>query len=253
MAVLREQGINGHMEMAAAFSLAGFDAVDVHMTDLLSGSLDLAQFNGLVACGGFSYGDVLGAGSGWARSILYNARLADMFKNFFERADTFAMGICNGCQMVSQLKDIVPGAQHWPQFKRNLSEQFEGRYATVEVMESPSILLQGMQGSRIPIAVAHGEGRAEFVNPADEAKALAVLRYVDGTGAPTERYPWNPNGSKDGLTGFTTTDGRVTIMMPHPERGFRSTQLSYKPADMFTAEAGPWMRMFKNAYAFVSK
>jgi len=253
MAILREQGINGHVEMAAAFSLAGFDAVDVHMTDLLSGSVDLAKFNGLVACGGFSYGDVLGAGSGWARSILYNARLADMFKNFFERADTFALGICNGCQMVSQLKDIVPGAEHWPQFKRNISEQFEGRYATVEVMESPSILLQGMQGSRIPIAVAHGEGRAEFTTPADEAGALAALRYVDGTGTPTERYPWNPNGSKDGLTGFTTTDGRVTIMMPHPERGFRSTQLSYKPSDMFTNEAGPWMRMFNNACEFVSR
>jgi phosphoribosylformylglycinamidine synthase len=252
MAILREQGINGHVEMAAAFSLAGFDAVDVHMTDLLSGCLDLDKFSGLVACGGFSYGDVLGAGSGWARSILYNARLADIFKNFFQRPNTFTLGVCNGCQMVSQLKDIVPGAEHWPQFKRNISEQFEGRYATVEVLDSPSVLLKGMQGSRIPIAVAHGEGRAEFCSAANEADALASLRFVDGNGAATERYPWNPNGSKDGLTGFTTTDGRVTIMMPHPERGFRSAQLSYKPADMFTDEAGPWMRMFNNAHSFVS-
>ncbi len=253
MAVLREQGINGHVEMAAAFSLAGFAATDVHMTDLLSGGVDLAGFQGLVACGGFSYGDVLGAGSGWARSILYNSRLAEMFASFFARPATFALGICNGCQMVSQLKEIVPGAEHWPQFKRNLSEQFEGRYATVEVLDSPSVLLKGMQGSRMPIAVAHGEGRTEFANASDEIQALAALRYVDGSGAATERYPWNPNGSKGGLTGFTTTDGRVTIMMPHPERGFRSTQLSYKPSDMFTNEAGPWMRMFNNAYEFVSR
>jgi phosphoribosylformylglycinamidine synthase len=253
MAILREQGVNGHVEMAAAFALAGFESVDVHMTDLLNGRVDLAGFNGVVACGGFSYGDVLGAGSGWARSILYNGRLAQMFKTFFERPDTFTLGVCNGCQMVSQLKGIIPGAEHWPQFKRNVSEQFEARYATLEVMESPSVLLKGMAGSRLPIAVAHGEGLAVFESPKDEADVIAALRYVDGRGQATERYPWNPNGSKGGLTGFTTRDGRATILMPHPERGFRSVQLSYKPEGLFTGEAGPWMRLFRNAYAFVSK
>jgi phosphoribosylformylglycinamidine synthase len=252
MAILREQGVNGHVEMAAAFALAGFESVDVHMTDLLGGRVDLATFSGLVACGGFSYGDVLGAGSGWARSILYNARLAEMFKRFFERPDTVTLGVCNGCQMVSQLKGIIPGAGHWPQFRRNVSEQFEARYATLEVLESPSVLLKGMAGSRLPIAVAHGEGLAVFERPEDEAKALAALRFVDGRGRATERYPWNPNGSKGGLTGFTTEDGRATILMPHPERGFRSAQLSYRPADQFTGEAGPWLRLFRNAYAFVA-
>ncbi len=252
MAVLREQGVNGHVEMAAAFALAGFESVDVHMTDLLGGRIDLADFNGLVACGGFSYGDVLGAGSGWARSILYNARLAEMFKLFFVRPDTVTLGVCNGCQMVSQLKEIIPGAEHWPHFRRNLSEQFEARYATLEVMDSPSVLLQGMARSRLPIAVAHGEGLAVFETPADEERAIAALRYVDGFGRPTERYPWNPNGSKGGLTGFTSSDGRATILMPHPERAFRSAQLSYRPADLFAGEAGPWMRLFRNAYAFVA-
>lgn len=253
MAILREQGVNGHVEMGAAFALAGFESVDVHMTDLLAGRVDLADFSGLVACGGFSYGDVLGAGSGWARSILYNARLAEMFKTFFARPDSFTLGVCNGCQMVSQLKGIIPGARHWPAFRRNLSEQFEARYATLEVMESPSILLKGMAGSRLPIAVAHGEGRTVFDSADDEAKAIAALRFVDGRGAPTERYPWNPNGSACGLTGFTSDDGRATILMPHPERGFRSAQLSYRPDGCFTGEAGPWMRMFRNAYAFATK
>jgi len=252
MAILREQGVNGHVEMAAAFALAGFEAVDVHMTDLIGGRVDLAAFNGLVACGGFSYGDVLGAGSGWARSVLYNARLAEMFKRFFERPDTVTLGVCNGCQMVSQLKGIIPGAAHWPQFRRNVSEQFEARYATLEVLDSPSVLLKDMVGSRLPIAVAHGEGLAVFERPEDEAAAIAALRFVDGRGRATERYPWNPNGSKGGLTGFTTADGRATILMPHPERGFRSMQLSYKPSDLFTGEAGPWMRLFRNAYAFVA-
>lgn len=254
MAILREQGINGHVEMAAAFALAGFESVDVHMTDLLGGRVDLADFRGLVACGGFSYGDVLGAGSGWARSILFNARLADMFQRFFARPDTVTLGVCNGCQMVSQLKGIIPGAQHWPKFRRNVSEQFEARYVTLEVLDSPSVLLKGMAGSRLPIAVAHGEGLAVFERPEDEAQAEAVaaLRFVDGRGQATERYPWNPNGSKGGLTGFTTADGRATILMPHPERGFRSAQLSYRPADLFTGEAGPWMRLFRNAYAFVA-
>ena len=250
VAVLREQGVNGHVEMAAAFSLAGFDARDVHMTDLLTGRTDLCAFGGLVACGGFSYGDVLGAGSGWARSILFNARLMEMFAAFFNRPDTFTLGVCNGCQMVSQLKAIIPGAARWPQFRRNVSEQFEARYATVEVLDSPSVLLRGMAGSRLPIAVAHGEGLAVFDPSADAAVASGALRFVDGRGRPTERYPWNPNGSAGGLTGFTTPDGRATIMMPHPERGFRSVQLSYKPDGVFTGEAGPWMRMFRNARAF---
>ena len=253
IAILREQGVNGHVEMAAAFALAGFESVDVHMTDLLGGRADLAAFSGVVACGGFSYGDVLGAGSGWARSILYNARLAEMFKTFFARPDTVTLGVCNGCQMVSQLKGIIPGAEHWPLFRRNVSEQFEARYATLEVLDSPSVLLKGMAGSRLPIAVAHGEGLAVFEKPGDEAKAIAALRFVDGRGQATERYPWNPNGSKGGLTGFTSRDGRATILMPHPERGFRSVQLSYKPDDLFTGEAGPWMRLFRNAHAFVTR
>ena len=249
MTILREQGVNGHIEMAAAFALAGFESVDVHMTDLLAGRVDLADFQGLVACGGFSYGDVLGAGSGWARSILFNRKLKAMFKKFFHRKDTFSLGVCNGCQMLSQLKDIIPGAEAWPEFKRNTSEQFEARYCTLEVLDSPSIFFKGMAGSRIPIAVAHGEGRVVFPAGVDAAKAKAALRYVDGRGNPTERYPWNPNGSAGGLTSFTTRDGRATIMMPHPERGFRAAQLSYNPG-VFTGEAGPWMRMFRNAYAF---
>ena len=248
MAILREQGVNGHIEMAAAFALAGFESVDVHMTDLLAGRVDLADFQGLVACGGFSYGDVLGAGSGWARSILFNSKLKAMFRKFFHRKDTFSLGVCNGCQMLSQLKDLIPGAEGWPAFKRNLSEQFEARYCTLEVMDSPSIFFKGMAGSRIPIAVAHGEGRAEWEGDRPSS-AIPALRYVDGHGLPTERYPWNPNGSKDGLTSFTTKDGRATIMMPHPERGFRACQLSYNP-ETFTGEAGPWMRMFRNAYEF---
>ena len=255
MAILREQGVNGHIEMAAAFALAGFESVDVHMTDLLAGRVDLADFQGLVACGGFSYGDVLGAGSGWARSILFNRKLKAMFKKFFHRKDTFSLGVCNGCQMLSQLKDIIPGAEAWPEFKRNTSEQFEARYCTLEVLESPSIFFKGMAGSRIPIAVAHGEGRVEWpsvgVAGASPA-ALPALRYVDGRGNPTERYPWNPNGSAGGLTSFTSRDGRATVMMPHPERGFRAAQLSYNPG-VFTGEAGPWMRMFRNAYAFATR
>ncbi|HHU16021.1 MAG: phosphoribosylformylglycinamidine synthase [Kiritimatiellae bacterium] len=253
MAVLREQGTNGHAEMAAAFTLAGFEAVDVHTTDLLEGRVDLVGFNGLVACGGFSFGDVLGAGSGWAHSILYNARLTELFKRFFERPDTITLGVGNGCQMLAQLKALIPGAAHWPRFQRNLSEQFEARYSIVEVMESPSVLLKGMEGSRLPVVAAHGEGLAVFASSEDEAQAIASLRYVDGRGQPTERYPWNPNGSKGGLTGFTSSDGRATILMPHPERGFRSVQLSYRPADLFTGEAGPWMRLFHNAYAFVAR
>jgi phosphoribosylformylglycinamidine synthase len=256
MAILREQGINGQVEMAAAFDRAGFECADVHMTDLLAGRFDLATCSGLVACGGFSYGDVLGAGSGWAKSILFNDRLREMFATFFARPETFTLGVCNGCQMVSQLKEIIPGASHWPSFTRNRSEQFEARYVTVEVLESPSVLLNDMAGSRIGIAVAHGEGFADFSetgNAEAVAKAgLASLRYVDGRGNATERYPYNPNGSAGGLTGLTTEDGRVTIMMPHPERGFRSLQLSYRPEGYCDGEAGPWLRLFQNARTFVN-
>ena len=256
MAILREQGINGQVEMAAAFDLAGFESVDVHMTDLLSGRVKLDEFAGLVACGGFSYGDVLGAGSGWAKSVLFNPELKDMFAEFFGRPDTFALGVCNGCQMISQLKDIIPGAEAWPEFKRNTSEQFEARYVTVEIMESPSVLLKGMAGSRLGIPVAHGEGRADFGTTGSldglTGGGLLCVRYVDNRGKPTERYPFNPNGSPGGLTGVTTTDGRVTILMPHPERVFRSVQMSYRPAGMFEGEEGPWLKMFQNAYEFVS-
>ncbi len=255
VAILREQGINGHVEMAAAFDTAGFQSCDVHMTDLISGTVDLTDFSGLVACGGFSYGDVLGAGSGWAKSILFNESLEEAFRRFFERADTFTLGVCNGCQMLAQLKDIIPGAEHWPIFAQNLSEQFEGRYVTVQVEESPSIFLKGMEGSRLGVPVAHGEGRADFDTSGSLAcvkeHSLVSMRYVDHAGLPTERYPLNPNGSHEGITGLTTLDGRVTIMMPHPERAFRSVQLSYSSPEMFKQEAGPWLRMFQNARQFV--
>lgn len=248
MCILREQGVNGHIEMAAAFSLAGFDCQDVHMSDLISGKVDLADFKGLVACGGFSYGDVLGAGSGWARSILYNDRLKKMFAKFFARRDTFSLGVCNGCQMLSQLKDIIPGAEAWPKFVRNVSEQFEARYATIEIEPSASIFFRGMEGSRLPIAVAHGEGRVwtDGFTP-----ATCAAHYVDGRGNATERYPYNPNGSIGGQTAFTSADGRATIMMPHPERGFRACQLSYNPGVF--KENGPWMRIFQNAYRFATE
>ena len=251
MAIFREQGINGQNEMAFAFDKAGFQSTDIHMTDLLAGRVDLKDFAGLVACGGFSYGDVLGAGSGWAKSVLYNAKLADMFQAFFERPDSFTLGICNGCQMISQLKDIIPGAEHWPQFKRNRSEQFEARYANVEVLKTPSLFFNGMEGSLLPIPVAHGEGRADFSQTGDFEKCLTgdliTARYIDAKGEPTESYPANPNGSPAGATGFTTADGRATIMMPHPERLFRSVQMSYRTPGTFEGEAGPWLKMFQNA------
>ncbi len=254
MAVLREQGINGQVEMAAAFDRAGFESVDVHMTDLLAGRVTLEDFAGLVACGGFSYGDVLGAGSGWAKSVLYNASLKSMFAEFFARPETFALGVCNGCQMMSQLKDIIPGAEHWPAFTRNRSEQFEARYVTLEVMPSPSIFMKGMEGSRLAIPVAHGEGFANFAVTGSQESVtdggLVTARYVDNYGKPTERYPHNPNGSDGGITGLTTTDGRVTIMMPHPERVFRSLQLSYCPEGVCEGDEGPWLRMFQNARNF---
>ena len=257
MAIFREQGINGHNEMAAAFDRVGFSAIDVHMTDLLQGRVDLKDFAGLVACGGFSYGDVLGAGSGWARSVLYNAKLADMFAAFFARKDSFTLGVCNGCQMISQLKDIIPGAANWPAFTRNRSEQFEARYSTLEITPSPSIFFQGMEGSILPIPVAHGEGFANFSATGDleaiKAGKQLSLRYVNGHAEPTERYPANPNGSPEGATGFTSSDGRATIMMPHPERLFRAVQMSYRPSDQFTGEAGPWLRMFQNARRFAAE
>ncbi|MEB1547776.1 phosphoribosylformylglycinamidine synthase [Xanthomonas campestris pv. campestris] len=245
VAILREQGVNGQIEMAYNFERAGFRAFDVHMSDLIEGRVDLAQFAGFAACGGFSYGDVLGAGRGWATSILERAALRDAFAAFFARSDSFALGVCNGCQMLSQLKDIIPGAEHWPRFLRNRSEQFEARTALLEVVESPSILLRGMAGSRIPVAVAHGEGRAEFDTAVDQAAARVALRFIDGDGAVASQYPLNPNGSPDGITGLTSTDGRATILMPHPERTPRSVNLSWHPAGW--GDDSPWLRMFRNA------
>lgn len=250
MAVLREQGVNGHVEMAAAFHQAGFESVDVHMSDIINGRVSLKDFKGLVACGGFSYGDVLGAGGGWAKSILFNPRARDEFEAFFHRGDSFALGVCNGCQMMSHLHDLIPGADAWPQFHRNLSEQFEARFVMVEVQDSPSLFFDGMAGSRMPIVVAHGEGRVVFRDPAHAGAARQSLRYVDHRGQPTETYPLNPNGSQGGATAYTTPDGRFTIMMPHPERVYRAPQLSWKPAD-YAGRDGPWMRMFRNARKWV--
>ncbi len=249
VAVLREQGVNGQVEMAAAFDRAGFTAVDVHMSDVIGGRVSLKDFAGFVACGGFSYGDVLGAGEGWAKSILFNGRARDEFSAFFQRQDTFALGVCNGCQMMSNLHEIVPGAENWPHFVRNQSEQFEARFVMVEVLDSPSIFLAGMAGSRMPIVVAHGEGYAEFASREQQNNALAALRYVDHYGQPTESYPLNPNGSPGGVTGFTTPDGRFSILMPHPERVFRAVQHSWHPAEW--GEDGSWMRMFRNARKWV--
>ena len=249
VAILREQGVNGQIEMANAFERAGFASFDVHMSDLIAGRVDLADFRGLAACGGFSYGDVLGAGRGWATSILERPALRAMFAAFFAREDSFALGVCNGCQMLSQLKPIIPGAQHWPHFLRNRSEQFEARTALLEVVDSPSIFLRGMEGSRIPVAVAHGEGRAEFDSAVDQAAARVALRYVDGDGRATERYPLNPNGSPEGITGLSSDDGRVTILMPHPERTPRTLNLSWAPAGW--GEDSPWLRMFRNARVWV--
>ena len=245
VAILREQGINGQIEMAAAFERAGFEAVDVHMSDVIAGRRSLKDFAGMAACGGFSYGDVLGAGEGWAKSILFNPRARDEFAAFFERADSFALGVCNGCQMMSNLHEIIPGSAAWPHFVRNRSEQFEARFVMVEVLPSPSLFLDGMAGSRLPVVVAHGEGYAEFASPAQRAEALVALRFVDHRGAPTESYPLNPNGSAGGVTGLTTNDGRFTILMPHPERIFRSVQNSWYPQGW--GEDGPWLRTFRNA------
>ena len=249
VAILREQGVNGQIEMAAAFTRAGFDAVDVHMSDLLSGRRALAEFAGLAACGGFSYGDVLGAGQGWAKSILFHPDLAAQFGQFFADSTRFALGVCNGCQMLSTLAPLIPGADRWPRFVRNRSEQYEARLTGVEVLESDSVLMAGMAGAQLPIVVAHGEGQAQFADPAvaDPQASSACLRYVGGT----TRYPANPNGSVGGLTGFSAADGRVTIMMPHPERIFLRRQLSWYPTQ-WQSEASPWMRIFHNAHRFVS-
>lgn len=253
VAILREQGVNSHNEMAAAFYKAGFDPVDVHMSDLLSGRRNLQSFRGAVACGGFSFGDVLGAGGGWAKSVLYHGQVRDAFQAFFERDDTFALGVCNGCQMLANLHSIVPGSEHWPRFVRNASEQFEARLSLVEVTDSPSILLAGMQGARLPIATSHGEGRAEFASPAEQQAFLqagkAPLRYIDNYGNPAEQYPANPNGSPGGIAGACSEDGRVTLLMPHPERVHRTVQHSWAPRHW--GEDGPWMRMFRNARVWV--
>jgi phosphoribosylformylglycinamidine synthase len=253
VAILREQGVNGQVEMAAAFDRAGFEAIDVHMSDILEGRVALAGFRGLAACGGFSYGDVLGAGEGWAKSILFNGRARDEFGRFFARTDTFALGVCNGCQMMANLRELIPGAERWPRFVRNRSEQFEARLSLLTIERSPSVLLAGMAGARLPIAVAHGEGQAEFAREDDrtalEAAGLVAARFVDHHGRPTEHYPENPNGSRAGLTALTTPDGRVTIMMPHPERVFRTVQYSWHPPEW--GEDAPWMRLFRNARVWV--
>jgi phosphoribosylformylglycinamidine synthase len=247
VAMLREQGVNSQHEMAVAFMHAGFDSFDVHMSDILEGRDDLASYQGIVACGGFSFGDVLGAGGGWATSILYNTQARERFADFFSRGDTFALGVCNGCQMMARLTELIPGSTHWPRFLRNRSEQFEARLSLVEVGDSPSIFMNGMAGSRLPIATSHGEGRAVFANNAARvaAESLVSLRYVDNYGAVAETYPANPNGSEGGICGLTTEDGRVTIVMPHPERVARTVQNSWHPEEW--GDEGPWMRMFRNA------
>jgi phosphoribosylformylglycinamidine synthase len=250
VAVLREQGVNSHVEMAYAFTEAGFEAFDVHMTDLQTGRADLSEFKGVVACGGFSYGDTLGAGIGWARSITFNERLSEQFQRFFGRADTFALGVCNGCQMFAELADIIPGSEDWPRFTTNQSHRFEARLSMVEVLDSPSLFFAGMAGSRLPIAVAHGEGYANFQHRGNADRVVGAMRYVDNHGQPTERYPFNPNGSAGGLTAVTTADGRFTAMMPHPERVFRNIQMSWTSGD--PSALSPWMRVWRNARKWVA-
>ncbi|MCC7227621.1 MAG: phosphoribosylformylglycinamidine synthase subunit PurQ, partial [Burkholderiaceae bacterium] len=251
VAILREQGCNSQVEMAWAFDKAGFEAWDVHMTDLQSGYLDLSGFQGLVAVGGFSYGDTLGAGEGWARSILFNPELYDKFAGYFSRKDTFGLGVCNGCQMMAALATIIPGAEAWPRFTRNRSEKYEARLSLVEIMDSPSLFFQGMAATRIPVAVAHGEGFANFDRQGNAANVIAAMRFVDHRGAATEAYPYNPNGSPAGLTSVTTADGRFTVLMPHPERVTRNVMMSWSPARWGQADTGgpytPWMRFFQNA------
>jgi phosphoribosylformylglycinamidine synthase len=247
VAILREQGVNSHLETAYAFDRAGFDAYDVHMSDLLAGRATLADFAGAVACGGFSYGDVLGAGEGWAKTIRFNSQLADMFAAFFGRNDTFALGICNGCQMMSSLASMIPGAEAWPKFTRNKSEKFEARFSLVEVQQSPSLFFTGMEGSRIPVAVAHGEGFADFSQQGDASKVAVAMRFVDHRGQATEQYPFNPNGSPNGITSVTTPDGRFTVLMPHTERVHRTVQMSWHPEGWSANDGSPWLRVFQNA------
>jgi phosphoribosylformylglycinamidine synthase len=256
MAILREQGVNGHVEMAVSFDRAGFETYDVHMSDIIAGRVSLKDFAGFVACGGFSYGDVLGAGEGWAKSILFNARARDEFSTFFNRTDSFALGVCNGCQMMSNLQSIIPGAVNWPHFVKNKSEQFEARLAMVEVLDSPSLFFKGMLGSKMPIAVAHGEGFTEFKEPSANtvvnevlANKLVTMRFIDNASTPAITYPFNPNGSPQGITGLTTTDGRFSIMMPHPERVIRSVQNTWQRTG--NSEDSAWIRMFRNARKFV--
>ena len=252
VAILREQGVNGQVEMAAAFDRAGFEAWDVHMSDLLEGRVQLADFAGLVACGGFSFGDVLGAGRGWARSILFHETLRQQFEAFFADSTRFALGVCNGCQMFSALKKIIPGAQDWPTFEKNRSEQFEARFSQVEVLDSSSIFLSGFAGAILPVVVSHGEGRAVFENAQAAERVTTAMRYVDAQGRPTEQYPANPNGSVQGVTGFTNHDGRITLMMPHPERVFRAVQMSWQPSGLaMSGDASPWLQMFMNARRWV--
>ena len=251
LAVLREQGVNGQVEMAAAFDLAGFDAVDVHMSDLATGRAELSAFAGVVACGGFSFGDVLGAGEGWAKSVRFDPRVAEAFAAHFERSDAFTLGVCNGCQMLAALAPMIPGAEHWPRFVRNRSEQFEARLVQVSLPRSPSLFFDGLEDMRVPIAVAHGEGRARFSDAAaqdalEQANCVA-MRYVEGDGSVATRYPANPNGSPAGIAGVCTPDGRVTALMPHPERVVRTRTLSWHPDDW--PELSPWARMFRNARA----
>jgi phosphoribosylformylglycinamidine synthase len=249
LAILRDQGVNGEVEMAAAFDRAGFDARDVHVSDIIEGRVSLASFRGFAACGGFSYGDVLGGGEGWAKSILFNPRARDEFAAFFSRPGTFALGVCNGCQMMAALKELIPGAGAWPRFVKNTSEQFEARLSTVEILDSPSLFFAGMAGSRLPVVTAHGEGRALFDQPEHASQVVAAGRFVDNRGLPAETYPLNPNGSAGGLTAVTTADGRFTALMPHPERVFRTVQLSWHPEGW--GEETPWMRLFRNARVFV--
>jgi phosphoribosylformylglycinamidine synthase len=253
IAILREQGVNGQVEMAWAFHRAGFESVDVHMSDLLGGRITLDDFSGLAACGGFSYGDVLGAGQGWAKSILFHPRARDMFAAFFARDDRFALGVCNGCQALAALKALIPGAADWPQLLRNRSEQFEARFSLVEVPQTRSILFEGMAGSRMPIAVAHGEGRMRFADATAQNRLAAngqvTLRYLDHRGNPATTYPFNPNGSPEGITGLCNDDGRVTILMPHPERVVRTVSNSWHPDGW--GEDSPWLRLFRNARKWV--
>ena len=251
VAVLREQGVNGQNEMAAAFSLAGFDAYDVHMQDLLDGNTNLKDFQGMAVCGGFSYGDVLGAGGGWSKTILYNNFVKDQFQEFFNNKRVFTLGVCNGCQMLSNLKDIIPGADSWPSFERNLSDQFEARLVQVKISETESVLLNDMENWIIPVASAHGEGRAHFsdnnLEELEKSNQIA-MRFIDSQENQTEKYPINPNGSPNGITGITAANGRVTIMMPHPERVFRKVQMSWYSKDW--EKFSPWMQIFVNAKKF---